>query len=40
MVQVQEHVEVVTEEKQEIAELSDFDLQWIGGGLALGDGTY
>lgn len=30
--EIQEVVEVVVEEKQEIVELSDLDLAWIGGG--------
>jgi hypothetical protein len=35
MVQVQEPVEFATEEKPEIVELSELDLQWIGGGGSL-----
>jgi hypothetical protein len=31
--EIQEVVEVVVEEKQEIVELSDLDLAWIGGGV-------
>lgn len=40
MVQVQEVVEFATEEKQEIVELSELDLQWIGGGSLPGDMSY
>jgi hypothetical protein len=40
MVQVQEVVEFATEETQEIVELTEVDLQWIGGGSLPVDGTY
>ncbi|HYS12345.1 MAG TPA: hypothetical protein VEN28_03475 [Burkholderiaceae bacterium] len=33
-------VEVVKEEETEIVELSQADLQWIGGGAALPNGDY
>lgn len=40
MVQVQDAVEFVTEEKQEIVELSDLDLQWVGGGGPIFDTSF
>jgi hypothetical protein len=41
MLQAQEQVvEVVKEEEAEIVELSQTDLQWIGGGTGAVDSTY
>lgn len=37
MLEVEDVVELVPEEKQEIVELSELDLNWIGGGGAIGD---
>jgi hypothetical protein len=41
MLQIQDQVvEVVKEEETEIVELSQADLQWIGGGGIIVDGSY
>lgn len=37
MFQVQDSIELATEQKEEIVELSELDLQLVGGGGAIGD---
>ena len=40
MFQAQEQVVEVKEEQVEIVELSEADLQWVGGGSAVLEGSY
>lgn len=40
MFEVKEQAVELADEKQEIVELSELDLQWIGGGAGIGDLSY